>query len=44
MESLIADIIQFSRGIAKFLLWEGRLDTRLSVLNFNRFSQNFFIS
>lgn len=44
MESLIADIIQFSRGIAKFLFWEGRLDTRLSVLNFNRFSQNFFIS
>ena len=31
MESLIADFIQFSSAIAKFLFLQGRLGTRLCV-------------
>ena len=32
--SLIADFVQFSCAIAKFLLFEQRLDTRRSILRF----------
>ena len=43
MESLIADFIQFSSAIAKFLFLQGRLGTRLCVHSISWFYHNFLI-
>ena len=44
MESLIADLVQFSYVIAKFLFLDRRLGTRLCLYSNLRFFYNFLIS